>query len=472
MAEGDESNTTPQPPSQPPPGGISTPGGGQPAKPDAPTRGDDKPQPDGKNTDMDTPASRAQIMALAVYLIVLTVGLFTGIVMSWPSCETEGAQRQSAAENRNGSVNQNTNRNVNNNGNGNRSSNGNANGVGNTNAAANTNNSNTTGGNNNAVGNTNGGSPNANSAAAQNSNRAAPTGPPDIDSVAPESGPTTGGTSATIKGKNLDGVAVSFGGAPASVTSPGGTTLSVRTPPHEAGKVEVKVERGDASDSLPDGFTYSTTSCGNLFLLVIFAGALGGTAHALRSLFWYVGNKDLKESWLLMYVLLPFSGSTIAMIFYLIILGGFRVVDMQGANTAFSAVAIAAVVGLFSQQAALKLRDIANAVLTKPGEGDDPRPQKSRSVSDPGTTDAAGSGPKVAPPSGKVGAKVSITGTGLKDVASVKFGDSDAKTFSFDAATDTLNVTVPTKPAGKDDVDVTITNAAGKSVKAQFKYTA
>src|SRR3712207_6713202 len=159
----------------------------------------------------------------------------------------------------------------------------------------------------------------------QNSNRAAPAGTPDIDSVTPASGPTTGGTSVTIKGKNLEGVAVSFGGVRAADPTGSGTSLSVTTPQHAAGAVEVLVDRDGAKDSLADGFTYSApAACGNLFLLVIFAGALGGTAHAIRSLFWYVGNKDLKESWLLMYVMLPFSGSTIAMIFYLIILGGLR----------------------------------------------------------------------------------------------------------------------------------------------------
>lgn len=491
MAEGDETNAAPQPPNQPPQppiqpppnqppnqppaGGTQPAGGGQPTAPNAP---DAPPHPD-KDTDLDVFASRGQIIALAVYLMVLTIGLFTGIVMYWPSCDTETGQSQSANVNNNAGGNTNHNANENrsaaNNNNANRGGNNNAanNNSGNANSGGNTNNNNASGGNNNAGGNTNGGSPNTNSTPTQNSNRAAPTGPPDIDSVTPQSGPTTGGTSATIKGKNLDGVAVSFGGAPATVTSPGGTSLSVKTPPHEAGKVEVKVERDNVSDSLPEGFTYSSPLCGNLFLVVIFAGALGGTAHALRSLFWYVGNKELKESWLLMYVLLPFSGATVAMIFYLIILGGFRILDVQGGSTPFTAVAVAALVGLFSQQAALKLRDIANAVLTKPGEGDDSRPQKSKSVNDPGANGSAGGGgPKVTPPSGKAGDKVSITGTGLTSVASVKFGDAVVKPITFDKATGTISVTVPPKPAGKDEVVVTITDDAGKSVPVPFKYTA
>src|SRR6202035_4995943 len=36
---------------------------------------------------------------------------------------------------------------------------------------------------------------------------------------------------------------------------------------------------------------------------IIMLGALGGVLHALRSLYWYVGNRNLKRSWLLMYFL-------------------------------------------------------------------------------------------------------------------------------------------------------------------------
>jgi hypothetical protein len=35
-----------------------------------------------------------------------------------------------------------------------------------------------------------------------------------------------------------------------------------------------------------------------LFLIVILAGALGATVHALRSLAWYIGNRQLVYSWL------------------------------------------------------------------------------------------------------------------------------------------------------------------------------
>src|SRR3954468_4445414 len=47
-----------------------------------------------------------------------------------------------------------------------------------------------------------------------------------------------------------------------------------------------------------------------LFLLVLLAGGLGSLVHVIRSLYWYVGMRDLRRSWTLMYLLLPFSGAT------------------------------------------------------------------------------------------------------------------------------------------------------------------
>jgi hypothetical protein len=59
-----------------------------------------------------------------------------------------------------------------------------------------------------------------------------------------------------------------------------------------------------------------------LFIVVILLGALGGVLHAIRSLYWYVGNRTLKMSWLLMYFLLPLIGASLAVVFYVVLRGG------------------------------------------------------------------------------------------------------------------------------------------------------
>lgn len=111
-----------------------------------------------------------------------------------------------------------------------------------------------------------------------------------------------------------------------------------------------------------------------LLWLVILAGALGSTVHAIRSLFWYAGNRELKLSWVAMYILLPLNGATIATVFHLIILGGFV---SNASQSWMGLVGIAALVGLFSQQASLKMKEIANTIFTKPKEGKDDEPQGS-----------------------------------------------------------------------------------------------
>jgi hypothetical protein len=118
-----------------------------------------------------------------------------------------------------------------------------------------------------------------------------------------------------------------------------------------------------------------------LFLLVVLAGALGSLVHALRSFYWYVGNRELVWSWLPMYILLPVAGAMLALIFYIVIRGGLFpqswTVQVTTLINPFGLVAISALVGLFSVEAALKLRDIAETVFKKAGEGRESKPQVS-----------------------------------------------------------------------------------------------
>ena len=117
---------------------------------------------------------------------------------------------------------------------------------------------------------------------------------------------------------------------------------------------------------------------GRMFLIVALAGALGSLVHALRSFYWYVGNRELILSWLAMYTLLPVTGATLGLIFYIAIRGGLFPQATIQQTSPFGFVALSALVGLFSVQAALKLQDIAETVFTKAGEGQDSRQQVSK----------------------------------------------------------------------------------------------
>ena len=118
-----------------------------------------------------------------------------------------------------------------------------------------------------------------------------------------------------------------------------------------------------------------------LFVVVALTGALGGLIHSARSLYSYVGNRILRRSWLLMYLTLPFIGSALAVVFYLILRGGLVTGTAAQVNF-FGFAAISALVGLFSPEAAEKLKQIFSTMLAPvpherdsqpPGPGAHPR---------------------------------------------------------------------------------------------------
>jgi putative Ig domain-containing protein len=103
-----------------------------------------------------------------------------------------------------------------------------------------------------------------------------------------------------------------------------------------------------------------------LLLLVIFAGALGSYLHAIMSLADFIGNRTLKASWFWWYVSRPFLGMAMALVFYAVVRGGFLAGTPADANVVnpFGVVAIGALVGMFSDKAAQKLKQIFDVVFT------------------------------------------------------------------------------------------------------------
>jgi hypothetical protein len=113
-----------------------------------------------------------------------------------------------------------------------------------------------------------------------------------------------------------------------------------------------------------------------LLMLVLLGGALGGLLHVLRSFGWYVGNRELVMSWLPRYVLLITTGAGLAFVFYVVVRGGFFSPGTSFENTSpFGFIAFATLVGLFSEQAILKLKEISEVLLSKPAKGSDAAPQ-------------------------------------------------------------------------------------------------
>ena len=190
-----------------------------------------------------------------------------------------------------------------------------------------------------------------------------------------------------------------------------------------------------------------------LFLVVALAGTLGGLVYALRSLAWYTGNRNLKYSWLLTYLLQPVVGAALATITYVVARGGLIVVTTQASSDTvnpFGFAAIGGLVGLFSNQAAEWLKRIFEQVFTAAPKG----------------KDAAVEITAFDPAEGAAGTLVVIQGTGFTGVQTVTFGGVEAT--GVTQATDTeLRVVVPDGArAGPSPITVTSPLGTATSTRA------
>jgi hypothetical protein len=144
-------------------------------------------------------------------------------------------------------------------------------------------------------------------------------------------------------------------------------------------------------------------------MVVLLAGALGGMAHTLRSLYWYVGNRNLRYSWLLMYATLPITGAALALIAYVVLRGGLTTTFASSQDISpFGIAAVATLVGLFSRETAEKLKSVFETLLAPAEKG------KDQAV----PVQVTGIGPR----EGGVGSELTITGTGLAAATAVQFG--------------------------------------------------
>ncbi|MFD0687676.1 IPT/TIG domain-containing protein [Actinomadura fibrosa] len=188
-----------------------------------------------------------------------------------------------------------------------------------------------------------------------------------------------------------------------------------------------------------------------LFVVVLAAGALGAVVHALRSLYWYVGNRALRRSWLMMYLFLPFVGALLALIVYLVLRGGLTS-PAGGASDVnpYGITAIAALVGLFSRETAEKLRTVF-ATLLAPAQ-----PGRDQALSPRITS--------VEPASGPAGTAVVVRGSGLSSATAVRFGGAEAPV--TDATDARLRTTVP--PGATTDRPVVTTPGGSATAPTTF----
>ena len=112
-----------------------------------------------------------------------------------------------------------------------------------------------------------------------------------------------------------------------------------------------------------------------LFVVVALAGALGALMHSMRSLAYYVGHRELKWRWIPYYLITLLLGAGLATIIYIVVRGGLFSASTgdQGVNP-YGFAAVAALTGLFTEQALEMLRKVATDFFAPPPVGPDHLP--------------------------------------------------------------------------------------------------
>lgn len=182
------------------------------------------------------------------------------------------------------------------------------------------------------------------------------------------------------------------------------------------------------------GNTIVMTREQNLLLLMAILGALGAMGHVFRSFFKYVGERGLLWSWMPQYVLIPFVGAILATITYILLraglIGGSSTGAVPEGNT-WGFAAVATLVGLFSAQAAEKLKDVFEIVLSPAQKGGETVGEAAEAVV------------SVTPRQGAVDSRVEIRGSGLEGATAVTFPGGVESQAAFDAVALAVVTTVP-----------------------------
>ncbi|HEX6370995.1 MAG TPA: IPT/TIG domain-containing protein [Longimicrobium sp.] len=170
-------------------------------------------------------------------------------------------------------------------------------------------------------------------------------------------------------------------------------------------------------------------SQGELLLAVMLAGGIGSYIHGVNSFVTYVGNRSFVNSWMPWYVLRPFMGIGMAVIFYVVVRGGVLVMSGgSGEVDPYAMMTVAALAGMFSKQASDKLAEVFDTLFRSRADderGDKlERPELKLDSITPAQVTA-----------GAVDTVVTATGAGFAKDAVVKFDNAD-RTATFKSATE------------------------------------
>ena len=169
-------------------------------------------------------------------------------------------------------------------------------------------------------------------------------------------------------------------------------SLEVRVAREALAMVREATEAGDTIHTYVFWWRFDTIGAPWDFRLLVIAlwfGALGSLLHAGSSFVRYAGNRQLIVSWLPWYIVRPFLGAGLAAVFYVVMragigtAGGAAPIDMNH----YTVAAFAALVGLFTHGATVKLKDVFDALFPpRDGAGDADPLREDSSVAAPRIT--------------------------------------------------------------------------------------
>ncbi len=120
---------------------------------------------------------------------------------------------------------------------------------------------------------------------------------------------------------------------------------------------------------------------------VIVMGSLGSMIYFSSSFVTYVGNRSFRSSWMWFYISRPFVGGALAVIFFLVLGGGF--LNSPSTSNLMTIGVIAALVGLFSDRAVKKLSDIFDVIFAVKDDRGDKLKNKESGTAEAGARTAA-----------------------------------------------------------------------------------
>lgn len=112
------------------------------------------------------------------------------------------------------------------------------------------------------------------------------------------------------------------------------------------------------------GFQLQVSYHGMLLASILMAGGIGAMVATITAFSDEILNYKLDNYGLLWYFMRPFIGMLVAIVFYLVLRGGFFVNDPNEGNiNEFAFLAVAALAGMFSTQATNKLKEVFDNIF-------------------------------------------------------------------------------------------------------------